>query len=174
MIYLNSKYLSKSLGINLAKWKRWSREFLDPDPLGGFQSGYARQFSNKEAFRVFLGGYLVGELKFTISQARQILSDLHAWLTQHHLYALPVKNLKLRSESHHIYIYGLGDGKFGYAIRSMADPALIKTGNRYEEHFKLKLMGVSPEFVAQNEFTHASILSINTLHQQYLSLVSQK
>lgn len=174
MIYLNSKYLSKHLGINLAKWKRWSREFLDPDPLGGLQSGYARQFSNKEAFQVFLGGYLVSELKFTISQARQILSDLHAWLSRHYLYALPVKKSKVRSQSHHIYIYRLGEGKFGYAIRCMADPALIKTGKGYEEHFELKLVGLSPEFVAQNQFTHTWILSIHILHQRYLAMVSQE
>jgi hypothetical protein len=66
----------------LAKWKRWSREFLPPDPLGGLQSGFARQYSLKEVFIVALGGFLVGELKFTVQEARTILNDLSPWLKQ--------------------------------------------------------------------------------------------
>ena len=171
MIYFNSKYLSKCLGINLAKWKRWSREFLDPDPLGGFRSGYARQFSNKDAFRVFLGGYLVSEVKFTISQACQILSDLHVWMTQQHLYALPMQNSTAPEKSHQIYIYRLDGEKFGYAIRSRTNPGLIVKEDRHEEHFQLKLIGLPPEFIAGHDFAHACVLSINALHQKYLSLV---
>ncbi|MDJ0782741.1 MAG: hypothetical protein QNJ22_12260 [Desulfosarcinaceae bacterium] len=70
------------LSINLAKWKRWSREFLPPDPLGGLRSGYARQYSLKEAFLVALGGFLVGDLKFTVVEARAILTDLQPWLSR--------------------------------------------------------------------------------------------
>jgi hypothetical protein len=174
MIFFNSKYLSSCLGINLAKWKRWSREFLDPDPLGGFQSGYARQFSNKDAFKVFLGGYLVGELKFTITDAGQILSDLHSWLTRHQFYALPMQNSKPPRQYHHIYIYRREDGKFGYAIRRLTEPALTVNGNCYDERFGLKLIGLSPEFVRHNDFLHASVLSINALHRRYLALVYQE
>ncbi len=173
MIYFNSKYLSKCLGINLAKWKRWAREFLDPDPLGGFQSGYARQFSNKDAFRVFLGGFLVSEMKFSIPQARQILSDLHHWLTQHHLYALPIQNSTSPAQSHNIYIYPLKGGKFGYAVRTMTESALIIKENRHEEHFQLQLIGLSTDVIGAKDFTHASILSINAVHQKYLALVHQ-
>ena len=78
--------------INLAKWKRWSREFLPPDPLGGLQSGYARQYSPDEAFTVFLGGHLVGDLKFSISETKQILVDLHQWLVDHDFYFYFSKN----------------------------------------------------------------------------------
>jgi len=81
-----NKQLSQSFSINLAKWKRWSREFLPPDPLGGLQSGYARQYNLDEAFTVFLGGHLVGNLKFTIPEARKILHDLHQWLVDHDYY----------------------------------------------------------------------------------------
>ena len=79
--YYTNKTLSSSLGTNLAKWKRWSREFLPPDPLGGMQSGYARQYTPDEAFTVYLGGHLVADLHFTIPAARQILGDLAEWLT---------------------------------------------------------------------------------------------
>ncbi len=78
--YYNNRQLSDKLMINLAKWKRWSREFLPPDPLGGMQSGYARQYHPDQAFIVGLGGHLVAELKFSIPEVRQNLKDLHPWL----------------------------------------------------------------------------------------------
>jgi hypothetical protein len=74
------------LDINLARWKRWSREFLPPDPLGGMQSGYARQYNPNEAFKVKLGGHLVADLKFTIPEAKQILKDLDDWLADKGFY----------------------------------------------------------------------------------------
>jgi hypothetical protein len=78
--YYLARDLAARLEVNLAKWKRWSREFLPPDPLGGLQSGFARQYSLKEAFLVALGGFLVGELKFAVPEARTILKDLGPWL----------------------------------------------------------------------------------------------
>ena len=80
--FFTNRELSDKLGINLAKWKRWSREFLPPDPLGGMQSGYARQFNPDQAFTVFLGGHLVADLKFSIPEANQIIQDLNKWLTE--------------------------------------------------------------------------------------------
>jgi hypothetical protein len=47
--------------------------------LGGYRSGYARQYSIDDAWIVFIGGHLVAGLKFTIPEARQILKDLHQW-----------------------------------------------------------------------------------------------
>lgn len=78
--FFTNRELSQRLGINLAKWKRWSREFLPPDPLGGLQSGYARQYNPNEAFTVHLGGHLVAVCKFSIPEAKQIIQDLHEWL----------------------------------------------------------------------------------------------
>ncbi len=78
--FFSNRELARNLDINLAKWKRWSREFLPPDPLGGMQSGYARQYSPDEAFTVYLGGHLVADLKFTIPEAKQVHKDLHGWL----------------------------------------------------------------------------------------------
>jgi hypothetical protein len=84
--FFTSRALSQRLEINLAKWKRWSREFLPPDPLGGMQSGYARQYHPDQAFTVYLGGLLVSDLKFTIPEAKQILQDLQGWLTEKGFY----------------------------------------------------------------------------------------
>ena len=79
--YLNRE-LSERLGFRLARWKRWSREFLPPDPLGGLQSGFARQYSLPEAFQVYLGGHLVADLKFSIPETKIILEDLKAWVSK--------------------------------------------------------------------------------------------
>lgn len=84
--FRTSKEISQIFDINLAKWKRWSREFLPPDPLGGLQSGYARQYHLDEVFTVYLGGHLVADLKFTIPEAKQTLDDLHQWLVDHDFY----------------------------------------------------------------------------------------
>lgn len=78
--FFTNRELSSILDINLAKWKRWSREFLPPDPLGGMQSGVARHYSIDDAFTVFLGGHLVADHKFSIPETRQILQDLRPWL----------------------------------------------------------------------------------------------
>ena len=78
--YFQNRELSHRLGIPLNRWKRWSREFLPPDPLGGLQSGYARQYSLKDAFRVYFAGYLVSGLGYSIPEARRILKDLNGWL----------------------------------------------------------------------------------------------
>ena len=74
--FFSNRELSAKLGIKLSRWKRWSREFLPPDPLGGRQSGLARQYTVAEAFTVFLGGHLVADLNFAVPEARRILSDL--------------------------------------------------------------------------------------------------
>ena len=80
--FFTNRELSDRLGIKLAKWKRWSREFLPPDPLGGMQSGYARQYNPDQAFTVFLGGHLVADLKFSIPETNQIIQDLNKWLSE--------------------------------------------------------------------------------------------
>jgi hypothetical protein len=172
MIYLNSNYLSKVLGINLSKWKRWSREFLDPDPLGGYQSGYPRQFSTKDAFRVYLGGFLVADLKFTIPEARQILSDLNVWLKKKRMYSVPVRNIITTAESYHIYIYRMDQGKFGYTIRHIANQPFQTNGSLCQEHFDLEFIGFSETLRDMDEFTHARVVYINTLYQKFLSRVN--
>jgi len=84
--FFANRELSEKLNVNLAKWKRWSREFLPPDPLGGMQSGYARQYNPDEAFTVFLGGHIVADLKFTIPEAKQMIQDLQQWFSDKGFY----------------------------------------------------------------------------------------
>ena len=84
--YYTNREVAEKLGLNLARWKRWSREFLPPDPLGGMQSGYARQYNPDQAFTVYFGGLLVADLKFTIPEAKQIIQDLQGWLAEKGFY----------------------------------------------------------------------------------------
>ena len=84
--FFTNREISEKLEINLARWKRWSREFIPPDPLGGMQTGYARQYHPDEAFNVHLGGHLVSDLKFAIPEAKQILQDLQGWLADKGFY----------------------------------------------------------------------------------------
>ena len=80
--YYNNRELAGKLEVNLARWKRWSRSFLPPDPLGGMQSGYARQYLFKDLFKVYLGGFLIGHLKLTVAQSQQVLVDISPWLDE--------------------------------------------------------------------------------------------
>ena len=92
--FYTNRELADKLSINLAKWKRWSREFLPPDPLGGMQSGYTRQYGIDDAFKVFLGGHLVSAVKYTIPEAKKILHDLQEWLTGVGIYQNSGRDLK--------------------------------------------------------------------------------
>lgn len=78
--FYDSRSLAQKLAIPLARFKRWSREFLPPDNLGGYQSGYARQYNLNDAFTVYLGGFLVHEAKLLVPQARDVLRCLHKHL----------------------------------------------------------------------------------------------
>jgi hypothetical protein len=78
--FYSNRQLSDRLGLPLSRWKRWSREFLPPDPLGGLQSGYARQYNIRDAFTVYFAGYLVSKKGFSIPEARQVLNDLNGWV----------------------------------------------------------------------------------------------
>jgi hypothetical protein len=91
--FYTNRELADQLNINLAKWKRWSREFLPPDPLGGMQSGYTRQYSIDDAFKVYLGGHLVSDIKFTIPETRTILRDLNGWMSSVGIYKNPGKEI---------------------------------------------------------------------------------
>ena len=130
--YFSNRELAARLEINLARWKRWSREFLPPDPLGGFQSGYARQFHPDDAFRVFLGGHLVSCLHASIPEAKQILDDLEDWLGLHRFNFAPQPaaggqdDIDAWVERFVIHIFPArrqdpSSGAFSYRIRGIID-----------------------------------------------------
>lgn len=130
--YFTNREIAEKLDVNLARWKRWSRAFLPPDPLGGMQSGYARQYVFKDLFKVYLGGHLVSHLKLSVADAQAVLSDLTPWLKKMGFLELngSVEKLRHRVGVKHPYrIYlrllnpanGKKNSVFGYLIQKIID-----------------------------------------------------
>lgn len=126
--YYTNRELSEKLEINLARWKRWSRSFLPPDPLGGMQSGYARQYAFKDLLKVFMGGHLMSHLKLSVQDSRQVIEDLSPWLKKEGFFDLnglpgPESQKVEPAQPYRIYFcplpqVGLKNGSgFGYLIR---------------------------------------------------------
>lgn len=172
MIYFDSRYLSHALDVNPAKWKRWAREFLPVDPLGGYQSGYARQFSYKDAFRVYFGGQLVAVLKFSIPEAREILSALDPWLKQHGFYAMPQARRQPSPGTEHIYIYNLPKGKLAFAVRTIVGHRKDDTGF-YVDRYSLSTIGAQVDFLAETPIAYARVIRISQIHRTFLSAVAR-
>lgn len=147
MIYYTSSILSSKLAINLPRWKRWVRDFLPPDPLGGKQSGYARQLSLKEAFIVFFGGYLISELHFSVPEAGNILFDLSPWLKKKGYYNLHPHNgtaFDFSSDNPKVFfieIFTLPNIGFNYVIREMASAAEQDDTGLTIDHYTKTLVG---------------------------------
>ena len=102
--FYSNRELSERLAIRLSKWKRWSREFLPPDPLGGMQSGYARQYTLDQAFTVYLCGHLVAGLHFRTPEAKQIVQELNPWINTHKT-AFVGKSTEKAFEDTQVYIF---------------------------------------------------------------------
>lgn len=124
-----NRQLARRLNINLARWKRWSREFLPPDPLAGIQSGYARQYYLDDAFRVYLGGYLVSHLHLAVPEARQVLADLAPWMKAEGLCFDLRGQLQngARAPVCEILLHKVAGG-FGYRVRQRLDRRLSQPG----------------------------------------------
>ena len=173
MIYYHSKELSKQLGVGLSKWKRWAREFLAPDPLGGLQSGFARQFNLKDAFRVYLGGCLVAELKFTIPETRQVLADLNGWLKKQGFFQLRTSlepGSFTQDRFYRIYIISIPPNQFAYTIRAVKVPATIDSPFSEDrlESYRLVSATDPPDPIAFGKVETARILGISAIYQRFL------
>lgn len=175
MIYYNSRYLSERLGVNLARWKRWSRTFLSADPLGGLQSGVARQFNLKDSFKVYLGGYLVGHIKFSIPDAVRILRDLSPWLKQRGFFQLTPKGpsgSQQYGQHHHIYIHAppAQGEKFAYTIRSVTSSQLVDDERgEWQETFVQSTIGPSTGDIFDGGAASAHLLGITALYRDFLN-----
>jgi hypothetical protein len=184
--FYTNRELSQKLKINLARWKRWSREFLPPDPLGGMQSGYARQYSIDNAFTVYLGGHLVGELKYTIPEAKKILEDLKKWLKDNDFFintknaGKTVKDAKDFVKEYIIFILRENDLKnnsssFSYRIRGIINNISVDYNEyrvreeRYIEEYIL------PKGIENTEYDMkvAKMLSITEVHRYFKICLNQ-
>ena len=180
--FYSNKELSQAFKINLAKWKRWSREFLPPDPLGGLQSGFARQYNLDEAFTVYLGGYLVGKMKFTIPESKQILRDLQQWLIDHGIYfdylgqADPEINSTPAAQNYRIaiissYISKENACELRYRIKATLAEAPVQREGRllYQEQFMETLIPAQKNGAAFQNSESYRVLNISRLRRNFLA-----
>ena len=180
--FYTNKELSKKFSVNLARWKRWSREFLPPDPLGGLQSGYARQYNPDEAFTVALGGHLVGDLKFTIPEAKQILIDLQQWLVDHDFYFYFSKSSKPEKNSTPEVLYyqltissraapGGNEHGLSYWIRGIVSVESINLHGvqLLQEHFIESSIGPKKNESSRMNFVSYRVLNISEFRKRFLN-----
>lgn len=136
--YRNSEVAEK-LEIPHTKVKRFSRELFGPDSRATMRSGYAREHTLREAFKIYLGVHLVSALNFTVFDVRQILSDLDLWLEIKDLYPdLKQKDdsgLKVLSWTIHIFNEITGAGLQYEAIGTIS----LKNKRKANRNVKNKL-----------------------------------
>jgi hypothetical protein len=180
--YFTNRQLANSLDINLARWKRWSREFLPPDPLGGLQSGVARDYSIDDALTVYLGGCLVSGLNFTIPQARRILSDLEPWLTGAGVHINGTLQKCYRSDIHLqvreylIYIYPVmtqsaEQSVFRYLIRGILEQPSNQnahTALKMQQYIEIDLPEEGPDNGEQDN-VYFKILNITSALRRFIT-----
>ena len=183
--FYTAKELSQKFNVNLARLKRWSREFLPPDPLGGLQSGYARQYNPDEAFTVILGGHLVGDLKFTIPDARQIIQDLNEWLSEYDFYfnfsrrdnSLPKKAGSVKKYQIAIIrkkITNAADSGFIYQVRGIIADDMIDLQGHQIRQLRFTESGIGPDLSESASFYTEShrVLNISALRDRFLSALA--
>lgn len=170
--FFTNREVSSRLNINLSKWKRWSREFLPPDPLGGMQSGFARQYSPDGAFTVYFGGHLVADMKFTIPEARQIVKDLHSWFSEKGFYFDARSNGTINQgvdqliKRYIIFIERKKDQdktiSFIYGIRGMIsnEPVNYKSFEIIKELYVETSIGLQPEKISTIDMNIVKTLNI--------------
>jgi hypothetical protein len=76
----SSRQMASILGETQTKARRWVKEFLPTDPDKGLRSGKTRRHGLNDIFLVFVGGYLVCRMGFTVPEAKAILQDLGPWM----------------------------------------------------------------------------------------------
>ena len=182
--YTNQEH-SRRLDIKLSRWKRWSREFLPPDPLGGLQSGYARQYNFDQAFTVYLGGFLVSELKFTIPEARIILKDLHHWLAAKRFYFNFSDPKPAAMESRlDVQYYQIAIGRaaaggdagasgFFYSLKSVtADEWMDANGYQvHQQHSVEQIINSEAKDASMNKVACYRVVNISVLQDRFLNPV---
>lgn len=82
MLVITNRILEKSSKFTHTQIKRWAVAFLRPDKSSGQHSGVSRTYDFEQASRIYFGGYLVQDLKFTLDEAKQILNDIYDWLDE--------------------------------------------------------------------------------------------
>lgn len=152
------------------------REFLPPDPLGGMQSGFARQFNLKDAFQVYLGGHLVHCLKFNVVQARAILKDLSPWLNRNRFFELVAGNGGQSKQEpgveHRIYVINGENSAFCYVIRSVKTSDYRNEKENSTETYTLSLINTPDDPLAGGRVSSSRVIGISQLYRDFLRQIN--
>lgn len=154
MIIITNRVLEKATGFTHTQIKRWAVAFLQPDKTSGQHAGVSRTYNFEQSMRIYLGGYLVRDLKFTLTEARQILNDLSKWLEkkgwtvsewvkfrESKLNRGCVANCEYPFLNLSIDIGVGSDGTFFYNAKIIFKQELIKEPNKYRDEYDLEYFG---------------------------------
>jgi len=75
-----NRELFEAFDVVESTWKRWSREFLPPDPAAGKSKGKARKYTQDEAFKVWFGGQLLTEKQMSVVEAKDVVKALGIYM----------------------------------------------------------------------------------------------
>jgi hypothetical protein len=82
---ITSKEYAEKTGVTLTTVKRWGREFLPPITEIDRAGKQVKVWTDDEAFKIYLGGHMVSELGFSVSETRIAINELWSWLKEHGL-----------------------------------------------------------------------------------------
>ena len=156
MLTITNRVLENVTGFTHTQIKRWAVAFLRPDKASGQHSGVPRNYSFEQALRIYLGGYLVQDLKFTLDESRQILNDITNWLKDKKwTISRWVEFQKSQLSSDYVVIYdfpwtGLiidivvgSDNRLFYRAKIVHEQKMIKYTNILQEKYELEYFGKS-------------------------------
>ncbi len=89
----SNRELFESFKIKDTTWRRWSREFLEPDPDAGLRKGRTRMYNAELAFTVWAGGKMLTEKQMTYEESKDALKELTGFMERKHL--LPLQNSRI-------------------------------------------------------------------------------
>jgi hypothetical protein len=115
----------------------------------------------------------VGELKFTIPEAIQIMSDLSSWLKAQGYYHLQPQISRSAGDApsaHHIYICCLSHNHFAYAIRTIIANTSSGNDHRQEKYTQTLLHTLSDPILSETVVS-AQIVAITTLYLNFLDRI---
>jgi hypothetical protein len=78
---LTNKILADSLDIPLTRIRRWAKEYLPPDPKATRQSGYLREYSDKDGWFLYVSGMIMEATGFTFRKTQKLMEEkLKPWM----------------------------------------------------------------------------------------------
>ena len=170
---LDARRISSSFGVKLSTWKRWSREFLPPDPTARMRSGQTRFFSPNQTFEVYLGAHLVSSLKFSIPEAREIIGLLKQWLRKNGVYPeAPDPNAEAlrRRQRLQVIIHEKEDGTFCCESKHTVSvkPTMGRGTNVIEEVYEQEwIAGATVEDMLRIGFVYFRVLEIGKVRDSF-------